>query len=95
MAQRNLSYDHSTKRALKDALQKRVRFMSMQYVQSPQLLTVRSLLVVVGLVALLFGVRKGIQNLCAGLSLTAVLNIYIGLLIKSQKLLQQVHARVI
>ena len=70
------------KRALKDALQKRVRFMSMQYVQLPQHLTVRSLPVVVGLVALLFGARKGIQNLCAGLSLTAVLNIYIGVLTK-------------
>ena len=30
---------------------------------------------------------KRIQNLCAGLSLTAVLNIYIGLLTKSQKIL--------
>ena len=62
--------------------------------QLPHLM-VRSLLVVVDLVALLFGARKGIQNLCAGLSLTAVLNIYIGLLTKIQKLLQQVHARVI
>ena len=63
MVQRSLSYGHSTKGS-EGRSQKRVLFMSMQDVQLPQHLTVRSLPVVVDLVALLLEFERDSEPLC-------------------------------